>query len=251
MPRSLHTLNKLIQETEAQQVEDRAQLAKLKDQQKAVPSEYTQNAINGWRQTVANGQMDLEDLKAELDESVAFEASEAGKQRHIDNAQRLRAVEALVDVCTITGGRADKALLNAWHAMRKHYGAHMALRTAIGDAYSNITADTGYDPEYQQLYLMQEFSNLRNCGPALAEWVMEATNGYELEAYITVEHGMMHSHREHVTIQQAEGVWLNRTWLRMKEIATRCGYTVHAENDPAQPLVREALLKAVMDAEVK
>lgn len=252
MPRIATIVNRLIEAKQTELTADRAQLKKLKGEATtsggATP-EHLQKAINALRTTIANGQEDLQDLQSELADTLAYEASAAGQLHRLSTREKLKTVDALIDVCITTAGNADIALNAAWAALRRHQIAHTALNGAIGTAYGAVTEGSGFDIHHDQMFLMRSYSSLSNSGPALAEWLIEALQGYELENFIKVSGVQLH-HNQHETLQGADAGMLNRCWNRMKEIATRCGVEVHGEDDPDLPVLRNAALEVVTKAKL-
>jgi hypothetical protein len=249
MPRSSIVVSKLIQDKQNQLAEDRAQLSSLKERLIASPSEYVQKSINAMRQTIANSLEDIQDLQAEADKIAVYEASEAGKQHQEETRNKFLVVDAAVDVCMHTAAQADAALFTAWRALRRHHAAHKTLRDATGAAYGAIADGMDYDVHGDQIFLVNGYQNLSNSGGAIAEWLIESLAGYELGEIIQVK-GIQLNHNEHLTLQKVDGVGLSRMWTRLKEMAQRCGVTVHAEGHPATRPLAEAILNTV-NASVK
>lgn len=247
MLRPSKVVNQLIAEKTAQLIEDRAQLASLKNQLMSGPNEFVQKAINAMRTTIANGAEDLTDLDVEIKLIEDFEASEAGQLHRVATQNKLVVVDALVDVCMLTASEADRALNLAWHALRKHHAAHAALHDGVAQAYSAVIEGSDFDPHQDQLFLLRSYSTLANSGPALAEWLVESLQGYELNNFIKVE-GITLNHNEHLTLSNADGVGLSRMWARLKEVAQRCGVVVPEVGSAAQAPLRQALLAAVTEA---
>lgn len=239
-------LEQLIAAKHLEQKEDREQLAKLKRDLVSRPgqSELIQKQINALRVTLANGDEDVQDLAIELEESKAFEASEVGQLQKAKTAEKLLICDALMDVCMQTAADADQALSAAWAALRKHQAAHAALHESVGGAYSALTEGTEIDVHHDQLFLLHSYSTIRNSGPALAEFLVESLQGYDLGEFIKVQ-GITLNHSEHLTLARGEGQMLGRAWFRLKEIAQRCGVQVHAADTPALPLLRDQILSSL------
>jgi hypothetical protein len=247
MPRKVSVLNQLIDTKQQELIADRAQLAQRKVQAQAggTPDELLQKQINALRVTIANGAEDLEDLKTELKMAIDYEASPEGQRKRADTREKLKAMDALARVCVATAAAADRAASAHWAALRRHFNAHQALRTAMAEAYGAVTEGSGFDVHGDQVFLLQTYSNLSNSAPAIAEWVVEALKGYELENHIQV-HGITLHHNQHETLEAIDGAMLNRMMHRMKEIAVKCGHEVHAPNDPDLEPLRQQLLQYVL-----
>ncbi|NVO06348.1 MAG: hypothetical protein HXX19_10660 [Rhodoferax sp.] len=252
MPRKISVIAEIITAKLQEQQADRERLQALK--QKAPPGSnpdaLIKKQIDALRITIANGAEDLQDLDTELAEATAFEASEFGREKIARAQDKLRAADALVDVCITTAANADKALSAAWVALRQHYSAHMALNDAVGGAYNAVVDGSGFDTHGDQLFLLRSYSNLRNSGGALAEWLLESLQGYDLENHIQVS-GITLNPRDHETLQRVDASGLARCWNRLKEVATRCGVEVHKEDDPMLPLLRKTALDVLQTAKLR
>lgn len=252
MPRKTSVIAEIITAKLQEQQADRERLQALK--QKAPPGSntdaLTKKQIDALRITIANGAEDLQDLDTELEEAKAFEASEFGREKIARTQDKLRAADAMVDVCISTAATADQALNAAWMALRQHHAAHMALNDAVGGAYNAVVDGSGFDTHGDQLFLLRSYSSLKNSGVALAEWLIESLQGYELEDHIKVS-GFTLNHNNHETLQHADASSLGRCWNRLKELATRCGVEVHKEDDPMLPVIRTAAMEVIKQVNCK
>lgn len=252
MPRQSSVIAEIISATQQQQVADREQLKRLKQEAPAgsSPTPLLRKQIDALRLTLLNSDEDLLDLQNELEEAKTFEASEFGREKIARAQNKLRAAEALVDVCITTAANADKALHVAWVALRQHHAAHGALSDAVSGAYNAVVDGSGFDTHGDQIFLMQSYSSLSNSGAAIAEWLIESLRGYELDSIVQVK-GVTLNHNHHETLQRADATALGRCWNRLKEVATRCGVEVHKADDPVLPVLHAAALGAIQTARLR
>lgn len=247
MPRPLKLLKEIIETAQQQLQADHDQLRKLKMQVSngnGPAPDLLQKQIRAMRDTIANGTEDLNDLAIEMEEAKVYASSEEAQKKIVQQQNKIRVLDALTNVCVATASEADRALLHAQFALQRHRRAHEALHNAVGEAHTALTAGDGHDPMFDQLFLLHSYSNIKNSGVAVAQWILDALAGYEMENHIKVE-GLIFDSKRVVRMVDYESSGLDRCRLRIRDYAKRCGVEAPALDDPALPVLTEELLKAM------